>query len=108
MSEEIAKLLKEELNAQEIALILFAQNMIKQDELSDLSEVHIVSLASLMALNSLIPCRFIENFVSSFIKFRKSHRRKDRQEIVQMMQQLREEKETKIDKLKKFLGMTDE
>lgn len=81
MSEEKAKI-----TTPEMETIGMVKDLTKEDDLSDLTELEILAIASYTATNDIIcPLPFFMSFKEGYIRLRKSKGRMSRQELVEIL-----------------------
>jgi rubrerythrin len=105
LQKTVAQMVKDDRKAWEIATVIFAYQMTKEDDATDLTEIQTIALAVLKSINFKLNSPFLKEFIKAVIRFRKSLSRKSRKEIVEMFKTIESDEKGKIDKFKSMFGM---
>jgi len=104
MRETVGKMIKDQRKAHEIATVLFAFQMIKDDDATDLTEIQTVALSILTSVQNKLKSNFLQGFLNSIVRYRKSLGRKSRKENVEMFKALEQKEASKMQKFKQLTG----
>lgn len=105
--DRVTELLEKDIKASEASKAIMTEVMTQKDFFSDLDDSHVLGVAGLLALNTTLESKIINEFILKFLIARKSRKGgRSRKDIVEMFKSLREEVESRFKMMReKFGGM---